>query len=142
MVGLFFCFSVACSQPKKPASNAMLITHITAPGVKQFQYSVTDSSKEKKGGNQRPGGQGGGKGRGGMGNQDREKHNKRERGEHGKQKSADRMKKHIEEKLMKAGYCREGFMEIDHYSEAGRYHFNGQCNEKATDKDRKTFKNQ
>ena len=143
MVGLLVCLTMGCSQPKKPDHKAIIVTHITPEGLKQFQYSVTKPSDAKKGGKgrgtQRPGGKGGG-GKGGMRGQSREMTSKR--GENNKQRSSGRMNKRIEEKLFNTGYCREGFMEIDHYSEAGRYYFNGQCNEKATAKDRPTFKNQ
>jgi len=143
MTGLFLIFAVGCSQPKKPARNVVFVPHITPQGLKQFQFSVNNPSKVKKANQSRPGGKSGGKGGGGRGNKGggQGRDLARQRGSHDEDKNLSRMKNEIEALLNKSGFCRDGFMEIDHYREAGRYYFNGQCNELATVKDRQMFKN-
>ena len=141
MVCFILCVMLACSQPKKPSKDVIFITHITHDGLKQFRFSVAQPGRSKQGtkdrdGQKLGGSRGGHKGK--RGAEDRAITDKI--GENSKKRNPGQMKKRIEEKLFKTEYCREGFMEIHHYSEAGRYYFNGQCNEKATAKDRQRYK--
>ncbi len=141
MVCFLLCLMIGCSQPKKPSTNVVFTTHITHEGLKQFQYSASQPGKSRQGGKgrggQRPDGSNGAR-KGKAVGQSRTMTVKR--GEGSEKRTPGQMKKRIEEKLFNTGYCREGFMEIHHYTEAGRYYFNGQCNEKATSKDRQIFK--
>ncbi len=140
---LTLCFIAGCSQqPKKPANKATFTTHITADGVKKFQYSQTQGSKGNKKRGEK-GSKGGGKGNrsggsGGKGRDARGSQAKRKGG--GNKNNVERMKRQVEDKLNETGYCREGFAEIDHYTDAGKFYFNGQCNERASIEDRRKFK--
>lgn len=47
----------------------------------------------------------------------------------------------LDEQLLSAHYCREGYMEIDTHQTEDRLHLLGECNDTATDEDRINFPN-
>lgn len=45
----------------------------------------------------------------------------------------------LESKLAETGYCREGYMELDFFMSRGQSQIKGECNDGASDNDRKIF---
>lgn len=125
----------ACSNNKKPKPEAKVITHITEDGIKRFQVVLAKQGKKpQKNKNKGRGQRSRAEGNDSSGNS-RSRNSK-------KSNQPYQLHKRIEHILKRDGYCREGFAEIDRYSEAGTVYFNGQCNELASAEDRLKYINQ
>ena len=135
---------LACTSPQKKQSEIeeILVTDIKENGLKLFSYSVTMSSSQKGTNGREMGrkgakGQGGGNGKGkGMGS------GKNSSGSDSKlNQQKERINERLNSKLLETGYCREGHIEINSYLGGGLYQIRGECEEGATDVDRKKFVN-
>lgn len=105
--------------PDDNGPSTYFSTYITSDGSKRFVFS-----QEMAGGHGRQGGPGGGGKRGGDDSE----------------QSVD-LSDQVNQKLLDTGYCRSGYMELDN-ARAGRFQrLTGECNETATDADRKQFPN-
>ncbi len=147
----------ACSSSQKNQTfEDYLATNIRSDGSKEFYYTVTMSNGQnpKKGtggknvnggarvsggsssntragagitvggsGRRQPGNKGGGKGRQAAAARD------------------ERVSEQLEKKLRASGFCREGWMEQERNYQPPNASIRGECNETATDKDRRNFPN-
>lgn len=124
-------FMLACAGPQKkqPEIEEIFMTDIKENGIKFFSYSVAMNSPQKRV-DGRGVGRRGGKGSGGSAS-DSTMNRKKER-----------IHEKLKSKLVETGYCREGYIEIDSYLGGSQYQIRGECEEGATDSDRKIFVNQ
>ncbi|MDH3830132.1 MAG: hypothetical protein OEV12_13110 [Gammaproteobacteria bacterium] len=64
-------------------------------------------------------------------------------GHRGKEKDADSaLQKSVQEKLDSSGYCRDGYLALEHYEANGIIRIRGECRDGASDNDRTQFPNQ
>lgn len=128
---------MACSQQHKPkGAYENFLTHIDDKGLKHFQFSVLlpPSSKNKP---MKPQG-----GRGSKGQKDRGANGGRKPQSRNSKNMIDGLYRQLELRLAKSAYCREGYTEIDQFSEAGEVFIKGVCNDLATNGERLKFINQ
>ncbi|MCX7553421.1 hypothetical protein OS175_05985 [Marinicella sp. S1101] len=114
---LLMISTTACSQSKPSRPEPKITTNITASGLKQFQVMMPAGGGEaRKRSKQRPDLRDGSASR----------NDKKRRSRMDNKQNL----KHIIQRVMeKDGFCTEGFMEVDRYSEGGTMYFRGQCNE-------------
>jgi hypothetical protein len=127
------------NSPKRQGGmpTEVFVTHINPDGSKVFNYSLI-----KKMPTQGQMGKGMGKGggmHGGMGGS--MKGGKKPDMSKMKAKMEEKANKKLNLKLSETGYCREGYMELDSFFERGHVTIKGECNETATEQDKKTFLN-
>lgn len=123
--------------PDDNGPSTYFSTYITSDGSKRFVFS-----QEMAGGHGRQGGPGGGMGGpgGGRGGPQGGAGGGGKRGGDDSEQSVD-ISDQVNQKLLDTGYCRSGYMELDN-ARAGRFQrLTGECNETATEADRKQFPN-
>lgn len=153
---LVFLLGACSNSQKNQTFEEYLATNIRSDGSKEFYYTVTMSndqnSRKGKGGNNVSGGArvsggsnsntraGAGITVGSSGN--RQRGNKGGgKGRHAAAARDERLTEQLEKKLRSTGYCREGWMEQDRDYQPPNATIRGECNETATDKDRRNFPN-
>ncbi|WKE65137.1 hypothetical protein PVT67_15955 [Gallaecimonas kandeliae] len=113
-------------------------TYISEDGSKRFVFSL-----ETQGGRSGPG-MGGREGRGGRGGPGMGRSGGDRGGQQARQEAGqgqDKLLELLEEKLADNGYCRSGYIQLDSTQRGHFLRFTGECNESATDEDRKRFPN-
>ncbi len=138
MILALFLLIFSCSQrPKKATTQEYFVTHILSDGTKMFSYVLersNDQRRKTKGKNRKHSGAGRGKNRAGKYGQSTRKDDNQ------------RMKKRFYEKLEltlnENNFCREGYVKLNGYFNRSKSEIKGQCNEKANEQDKLTFKNQ
>ncbi len=151
---LTILLAACASKQRGPEFSEYLATNIRSDGSKEFQYTVeithSDSHRNKKIGRRMgvTGGSGGqARGYGGItvgGNSGGGKH----RGGPGKNgqggpdtQMIEQVDQQLEKALSRSGYCREGWMEVERDYQPPKIVVKGECNESATEKDRRHFPN-
>lgn len=132
----------ACASKPEPApeEHALFVTNIKPDGSKMFSFSVEMQADKK-------GGAGGGRGRpsgGGRGDgmgPPPDRSGGKDTGKSDEDKT-EKVFQLLDMKLAETGYCREGYIEIDTYETEKRINILGECNESATDEDKRQFVNQ
>jgi len=127
----------ASNQSKSHEIVETFVTDIKEDGSKRFSFSLTASSFQQNG-----------DGKMGQGGHGRGDHSGQGMGRHGAGRSGrgsmggqnkEMIYEKLESKLSETGYCRDGYIELDFYRSRGQSQIKGECNEDATDLDRKTF---
>jgi hypothetical protein len=62
--------------------------------------------------------------------------------EKGNKKHGDSLQEAIQTRLDSSGYCRDGYLSLEHYQANGIVRIRGECRDGATDSDREQFPNQ
>ncbi len=124
----FICFILlitvsACSKQHRPKTEPTVTIHISDDGLKRFQVTMSHHNDKPQKSNNKGGGR---KGKRGGGRKPSKERSGRP------SNKPPHLHKRVEQIMQKNGFCREGFVEIDQYSEAGTLYFNGQCNETAS----------
>jgi len=123
-------------------SEVFFETKINKDGTKLFAFSVGMNRDKGRGGDR-------GKGQRPQGNGQRPQGNG-QRSEQGQASNNDtpRSDKRMEnfyqllaEKLEDTQYCRDGYIEVDTHETEDRYHLLGECQESASEADKRTFLN-
>lgn len=152
LLSIFVLAGCAQQPPKPPKTQENFSTSIKPDGTKQFSYILTMEMPERKDmGGQSHGGPGDHGGRGGPGG-----HHDGPPGDHkgkkgdgkggGKNDGMDEEFASIFDdalnvKLNSTGFCHSGFRSLDTQARRGAKLVKGECNESATDEDRKKFPN-
>ncbi len=137
-VGLISCGSNPIKKPKGSLKE-VFVTQINTSGSKIFNYNLVKTMPNQNHKNNGKG-QGMGKGQGGR------KHNAMKSNRNintggTKNKIQKNAYKRLNIKLFETGFCREGYVELDHFIERGHVTIKGKCNESATKHDRELFIN-
>lgn len=133
---LLFMFS--CSQtPKEKATREYFVTHILADGTKMFSYVLerSNNNQRKTKGRKR-------RSKGSFKAQNRTERSGQSYRKEGDQRNKSRFYKRLDGLLSHKNYCREGYVELNSSFNRQRSEIKGQCNEKANENDKMTFKNQ
>jgi hypothetical protein len=125
----------ACSsQSSRPEPEEIFTTTITDDGSKIFVYALISPKSANRPQKGRDGsGRGGRGGKGGGG--------KRMAGVNGSRQAdlSKNLEKGLDEKLATTGFCREGYLELDHYQSRGQSSIRGECHDPASAEDRVKF---
>jgi hypothetical protein len=122
----------ACSsQSSRSEPEEIFTTTITDDGSKIFVYTLISPKAANRPQKGRDGsGRGGRGGKGGGG--------KRMAGANQADLSK-KLEKGLDEKLATTGFCREGYLELDHYQSRGQSSIRGECHDPASAEDRVKF---
>ena len=122
----FSCGLAGCSSNQVPTDAKLLFqTRITSTGLKHFQLAMILPARQQTI-FIRPGSQ----------QSDASRRNESE----GKARAAERILQHaLEEKISESAFCREGYWLLDHDYHGFKSWLRGECNETATEADRKNF---
>jgi hypothetical protein len=134
-------FLAACSsQQKQPELNGYLATQIEPDGSKLFVYSLEVNRPENSSGRRSHGGGSGGRSGGTGGRSPGGSHGGKASG--GSKNLSGKMESMLEAELVKTGYCRDGYTELESEGQPPNLFIKGKCNEPATEGDREDFPNE
>jgi len=134
----------ACSSKEKPRLEEFFRTEIREDGSKMFAFSLilardTDGERQKNTTSPQPVKREGRRGKGGRGQGTNPKLNSDNTASKGQEKLAELFQQRLDIRLETSRYCREGYMELEKSFVGAIYTLRGECNESATEQDRKHF---